>query len=208
MTDKQRLTLLRSARDSLERTEVGFVEFDETGRGSNWRTAMNRLHKLERDLLAATSPPSWADIGSFTKNGPSVLDMSPTHNTDGLPTFVGIDTAWGAGTSVYAPEPITIDTKDSSANPGEAFYATGKSRVRYWIAHLDRDHPLGKTFATGAFLGKTVPTTIGGGPHAHIGVNVEAFLGKGKILKYGRNGNGPDYTLGSPTVRAQLAGKR
>lgn len=196
MTDKQRLATLRRARAHLRQTKAGY-----NPTGGHWRDADELLDALESDLQAK---PPWASIGSVTKNGPSLLDMVPTHLTSGLPLFVGIDTAWGAGTSVYAPEAITIDTKDSSARPGEAFYATGESGMRYWIAHLDRDHSLGMRFVRGAFLGKTVPTTIGGGPHAHIGLNVEAFLGKGKILDYGRTGRGPDYTLGSPTVRAQL----
>jgi hypothetical protein len=35
-------------------------------------------------------------------------------------------------------------------------------------------------------------------------MNVEALLGKGKQLKYGKTGNGPDYSHGSPTVGVQL----
>lgn len=150
-------------------------------------------------------------LGPVTKGGRPLLEMSLTHKSSGLPTnakgvtlWPAVDTAWGAGVAMYAPENCVVDTKDSSARPGEALYMTGTSKLRYWFAHLDRDHPLGTRLKKGAFLGKTVPTTLGGGPHGHVAVNAEAYLGQGQQFKYGRTGTGPDYTLGAPTMRAQL----
>ena len=77
--------------------------------------------------------------------------------------------------------------------------------MRFWFGHLDRDHPVGKKFGKGALIAKTVNQPAGMTDHGHIGVNAEKFLGKGKQLKYGRTGNGPDYTTGSPRIRVQLS---
>ncbi len=208
MTNKQRLNAIRRARRNL-RLADGFDP-----EGGHYRAVLRALDALEKEVLEDAKPGRpWADIGPVTKGGESLLDMSLTHASHGLPKnaagttlWPAVDLAWGAGTSVYAPEDVVVDTKDSSASPGEALYLTGESGARHWVAHLDRDYPLGKRFKKGALIGKTIPTNIGGGPHAHWGFNVEAFLGKGRALKYGRNGDGPDYTLGAPTIREQLRG--
>lgn len=150
--------------------------------------------------------PRRSKLGPVVKGGASLLDHSLTHKTSSLPLFPAVDLAWGAGVSLYAPEDMVVDTKDTSARPGEALYATGKSKLRHWIAHIDRDYPLGTRFRKGQFIGKTVDTKLGGGPHGHWAVNAEALLGKGKQLLYGRDGTGPDYTLGAPTIREQLKG--
>lgn len=207
MTNKTRLNTLRRAITHLKNTRQGYDAFERSGGlGSEWNLAMDDLKALERDLVKSlvVPKPRWADIGPVTKGGASLLDMSLTHDTSGIALFPAVDLAWGAGVSMYAPEPVTVDTKDTSANPGEALYLTGRSGMRYWFAHIDRDYKLGTKFAAGAFLGKTVDTSKGGGPHGHVGVNGEAFLGKGKQFKYGRDGDGPDYTLGAPTIRNQL----
>jgi hypothetical protein len=161
--------------------------FDAYGR---WRY---RLYRPE---------PTWANIGPIVKGDRSLLDHSLTHNSDGIPLFPAVDLAWGVGIAMIAPEACVVDTKDTSANPGEALYLTGASRLRYWLAHLDRDHPLGARFAKGALLGRTINQA--GADHGHVGVNGEAYLGKGRQFLYGRNGNGPDYTVGAPTLRHQL----
>lgn len=199
MTDKQRLALLRKGVRELKLT-TGYDPL-----GGHWKKALADLRKLEDDLKPGPNPKRWQSIGGVTQGGRSLLDMSLTHQTHGLPLFPAIDLAWGAGVDMFAPEDCVVDTKDTSAHPGEALYLRGTSGARYWVGHIDRDYPLGRKFDKGDFIGQTVPTTIGGGPHGHWGVNAEAFLGKGKQLKYGRDGNGPDYTLGAPTVREQLA---
>ncbi len=152
----------------------------------------------------APEPAPLPDLGPVTQGGKSLIDMSLTHATHGLLLFPAVDLAWGAGVDMFAPEDVTVDTKDTSANPGEALYLRGVSGIRHWVAHIDRDYPLGTEFEKGDFLGQTVPTTVGGGPHGHWGINVEALLGKGEQLMYGRDGNGPDYTLGASTVGDQL----
>lgn len=196
MTNKQRVAALRRARRHLQESD-GYKP-----NGIHYREIDKILNALEVDFLR--KPPGWADIGPVTKGGASLLDMALTHDTSGIDLFPAVDTAWGAGVAMYAPEDVTVDTRDTSANPGEALYLTGRSGMRYWFAHIDRDYPLGTKFAKGTFLGRTVDTNKGGGPHGHVGVNGEVFLGKGKQFLYGRDGNGPDYTLGAPTIRNQL----
>lgn len=201
MTNKQRLALLRDAEKHFKLTKKGWLEAP-VGGGSEWKKAMEALKRVQRDLAAA---PPWADIGPITKPGASLLDMSLTHKTSGILLFPAVDLAWGAGVVMYAPEAVVVDTKDTSASPGEALYLQGISGMRYWLGHLDRDHPLGTRFRKGAVLGKTIDQAAPKIDHGHVGVNAEAFLGKGKQLKYGRTGNGPDYTTGSPRIRVQLA---
>jgi hypothetical protein len=199
VTEAQRLALVREAKRHLKLTRKGWLE-EPVGQGSEWKASMEALNALERDLR----PDPLPDISSVTKDGASLLDMSLTHKTSGIPLFPAIDVAWGAGVSMYAPENCVVDTKDTSANPGEALYLLGESKMRYWYGHLDRDFSLGKKFAAGAFIAKTVDQVSPLRDHGHVGVNGEAFLGKGKQFKYGRDGNGPDYTLGAPTIRVQL----
>lgn len=204
MTDKQRLALLRKAERHLKLTTKGWKE-KPVGEGSEWKAAMEALDRLEADLVRATALLGWQKIGPIQPGGISLLDMSLTHKTSGIPLFPAIDTAWGAmgGVTVIAPEICVVDTKDTSSSPGEAVYLTGASTLRHWVGHLNRDWPLGKRFKKGEIIGKTLPIP-GKSDHAHWGVNVEALLGKGKQLKYGRDGNGPDYSLGAPTIREQL----
>jgi len=195
MNDAQRLTVLKSARAELRLTKIGY-----NPSGGHWHEANELLDKLAADLAAK---PKWLSVGAVTKPGASLLDMRLTHNSDGIALYPAVDLAWGVGVSMYAPEACVVFLKDTSASPGEALYLKGVSGLQYWFAHLDRDYALGHSFAKGAFLAKTVYQAAGKG-HGHVGVNAEVFLGKGRQLKYGRSGTGPDYTTGSPTIRAQL----
>lgn len=199
MTDKQRDALLRSAMADLRKTTKGYTVAPN---GAHWRNAMGKLDRLHDDLARPVLP----NLGPIQPGGVSLLNISLTHKTSGIPLFPAFDSAWGGGggVQVIAPERCTVDTKDTSSSPGEAVYLTGASKLRHWVGHLDRDWPLGKVFKKGELIGKTLPIP-GSSDHAHWGVNAEAFLGKGKQLKYGRNGNGPDYTYGSPTIGKQLA---
>ena len=143
-------------------------------------------------------------IGPIVLGDQSVLEYDPTHKTTGIPLFIAFDADF-LDKPLICPEDMKVDTKDSGAHPGEAFYATGiKSRIRWWIGHLDRDHEVGTVLRQGQLLGTPIDTSIGGGTHVHVALNCEAQLGKGKQLKYGKTGNGPDYTHGSPTIREQL----
>lgn len=198
MTDADRLALLKSAMDELKLTTDGYDEF-----GGHWEDAWPKLQKLAVDLKPKPKA-GWENIGPITKPGASLLDMSLTHKTDGIPLFPAVDLAWGAGVPMYAPEGMVVDTRDTSASPGEAFFATGVSGLRYWFGHLDLSvpHPIGKKFTKGALIARTINQA--GTDHGHVGVNAEKYLGKGRQLKYGRTGTGPDYTTGSPRIRTQL----
>lgn len=161
--------------------------------------------KLLEDYARENPAKKVPTLGPVQPGGQSLLSQRLTHQTDGIPLFPAFDTAWGGGggVTVIAPESTLVDTKDTSSSPGEAVYLTGASLIRYWVGHLDRDWPLGHRFKKGDVIGTTLPIP-GKSDHAHWGVNVEALLGKGKQLLYGETGHGPDYTLGSPSVGAQL----
>jgi hypothetical protein len=205
VTTKQRINLIRRARRSLHAASGYKPE------GGHYKAVDAALDALELDLkkeMAPAKPKPWANVGPIQPGGISLLDMSLTHKTSGIPLFPAVDTAWGAmgGVTIIAPEGCVVDTKDTGASPGEAVYLTLDCGLRLWIGHLNRDWPLGKRFKKGDVIGATIPIA-GTSDHAHVGVNGEAFLGKGKQFKYGATGNGPDYTLGAPTIRQQLEGR-
>ena len=160
---------------------------------------------LQKEKAGEPEPPDKVpELGPMWKGGLSVLDQDLTHATSGILLYPAFDDAFIAGREIIAPENITVSKKDTSASPGEAIYALGDSEIDWWIAHLDRDHPLGTKLKKGQLVGKVLATSIGGGPHCHAAMNVENLIGKGEQLLYGRDGNGPNYTHGSPTVGTQL----
>lgn len=199
MTDRQRLALLRSAVADLKRTGQGYIQWSAGGKtGGYWKSAVAKLGTLEDDL----EPPKVPQLGPLWRGGRAVLNQAPTHNTDGIPLYPAIDDGWVAGREILAVEDMTVIAPYTSANPGAAFYAKGKSLIRYWYGHLDRSHAVGKRFVKGQVVGRVA---YGSSPHAHLGINIELLVGAGRQLKYGANGNGPDYTYGSPTIGTQLA---
>lgn len=195
MTDKEQLRLLRSAIADLKRTTRGYVQFAEEG-GTWWPSALGKLARLEKDLVPVAVPP----LGPVWAGGRSVLQQSLTHATAGIPLYPAFDDAYVQGRLIIAPEPLTIIAPYTSSRPGMAFYARGKSKLRYWFGHLDRHHPIGTTFVKGQTVGRVAPNTVGGGPHVHVGLNVELLLGAGVQLEHHTN-----YTTGAPTVGVQLA---
>jgi hypothetical protein len=94
-------------------------------------------------------------IGPVYLGGISLLDYDLTHATSGIPLFPAFDTAFSSGVSIIAPEDVVVDTRHTSSNPGHAVYLTGKSGLRYWVGHLDRDWPLGTIRRRGELLGST-----------------------------------------------------
>lgn len=152
--------------------------------------------RLLADYAKAHRMPA---LGPVFAGGRSVLDHDLTHATSGIPLFPAFDDAFREGTEIIAPEPLTVSLRMTSSNPGRAFFADGASGLRYWFGHLDRDHPLGRRFAKGDLVGRVAPNSIGGGPHVHVGINVERLLGRGRQLQHRT-----DYRHGSPTVGAQL----
>lgn len=188
MTNKQRLNALRRAKTALKQTTRGY-----TPNGLYWRRAMKHI-----DAVMASLEPPPLDIGPVWKGGKSLLDQDLTHPTSGIPLYPAFDDAFVEGREIIAPERLVV-TRDSSSRPGDAFYADGESGLRYWFGHLAVAPGVGKRFAKGEVMGKVGANNIGGGPHVHVGVNAEKFLGKGKELQHHTN-----YTHGAPTIREQL----
>lgn len=200
MTDKQRLELLRAANKELKLTTQGYVQWVDDGKqGGHWAKAMLALNKLEDDL----SPPLLPLLGPIRRGGKSMLEYQLTHNTDGIPLYPAFDDNWGVGTIAIAPEPLTVITPYTSSNPGAAFYARGESKLKYWIGHITRSPSIGTKFVKGQEIGRSVAQS--GAEHTHWGINAETLIGAGKQLRYGRDGDGPDYTYGSPKIGVQLA---
>jgi len=201
VTDKQRLAKLRRAEAALKKTTQGY-----TPTGPNWRLAMKLINEVEADLATPPIP----QLGPLVENGLSTMLHSPTHVTSGVTwpdgkPYMAFDAAFGAGgRKVLAVEALKV-TRGSSAQGGDAFYATGRSGIRYWYGHLDVAPAVGKTFRKGQVVGRVKfgPGEPPGGPHAHLGLDVTS-LGLPSLL-YGKTGHGPDYTFGSPTIGAQLA---
>jgi len=151
----------------------------------------------------APPAPTLPSLGPMFAGGQPLLQHDCTHATSGIPLYPAFDDAFGAGVAILAPEALVI-TRDSSSNPGDACYADGDSGLRYWFGHLVSAPAAGRSFAKGAKLGVTVATSQGGGPHVHVGVNVERYPGwkAGEQLKHHTN-----YTHGAPTIGDQLAAR-
>lgn len=196
MTDKQRLALLREAVDYLEKTKQGYVQWVADGKpATHWKDAVADLRRLERDLTPVPIP----QLGPVWLGGISVLRHDLTHLTAGIQLYPAFDDAYVQGRVIVAPENIEVIAPLTSANPGEAFYAKGRSKIRYWFGHLDRSHGIGATFRKGDAIGKVAANLIGGGPHVHVGVNIELLVGAGKQLAHNTN-----YTHGAPSIGTQL----
>lgn len=193
MTDKQRDALLRSAMADLRKTEEGYKD---NPNGPNWQNAFRKLEQLQQDL---GKPPVPA-LGPVLEGAQSMLAYSPTHNTDGVPFYPAFDTGFGqAGRWVIAPELMTVQ-KQSGAIGGDAFYATGKSGIDYWVGHIGVAPPTGTTFRKGERIARIADQS--GTDHVHWGLDTRPLTGK--TLKWGRDGNGPDYTYGSDPIGVQL----
>jgi len=192
MTDAKRQALLKAALDELRLTRDGFDTF-----GGHWKRAWPKLEQLYEDL----EPNPLPMLGPVVRGGKSLLNVSLTHNTDGIAHYPAFDDGWVVGREVIAPEDLTVIAPYTSSNPGAAFYALGKSRLRYWFGHLTSSPRIGTRFARGNRIGVIAAQQT---PHVHTGVNVELLWGDGQQLKYGRTGRGPDYTNGAPTIGVQL----
>ena len=164
---------------------------------NTWKALAPFLTPAAKKLLP--QKPNLPNLGPVFKGGKSVLDHDLTHATGGIPLYPAFDDAFSRGITIIAPEPLVV-TRASSSRPGCAFYCQGQSGLRYWFGHLAADQPVGKEFAKGAAIGRVGANSLGGGPHVHVGVNVERLWGKGKQLAHHTN-----YTHGAPTVGAQLA---
>jgi hypothetical protein len=151
------------------------------------------------NLYKSYKPPKTVpDLGPIVKGGKSVLKQDLTHPTSGILLYPAFDDAFSQGVTIIAPEDIEI-TKASSSNPGKACYAKGKSGLQYWFGHLTASPTVGKKIPKGGKVGVTCENNIGGGPHVHLGVNVEKLWGSGKQMTHNTN-----YTHGAPLIGEQL----
>jgi len=150
---------------------------------------------------AKSSPAALPELGPMVKGGKLVLAHDLTHATSGIPLYPAFDDVFYQGASIIAPEKLTV-TRQSSSNPGQAFYADGASKLRWWFGHRDRTPNVGRVFSKSELIGLTCPVSTGGGPHVHVAVNVEKYpgFGAGKQLKHHTN-----YTHGAPPIGDQLA---
>lgn len=145
------------------------------------------------------SPDKVPDLGPVFSGGKPVLKHDLTHATSGIPLYPAFDDAFAQGKQIIAPEDIEI-TKASSSSPGDACYAKGKSKLKWWFGHLTSAPAVGTKIAKGKPIGKVCANSYGGGPHVHVAVNVEGLWGSGKQLKHHTN-----YTHGAPLIGEQLA---
>jgi hypothetical protein len=150
----------------------------------------------------AKAGPGVPDLGPMFKGGKSVLAHDLTHATSGIPLYPAFDDAFSQGTTIIAPEKLTV-TRASSSNPGDAAYFDGASGLRYWVGHLTvAPSNVGAIIGKGSSLGQVCVNNQGGGPHVHVAINVEKYpgFGAGDQLKHHTN-----YTHGAPTIGDQLA---
>jgi hypothetical protein len=160
-----------------------------------------KAQELLQDEKAGQEPPPdpVPDLGSVWNGGLTVLQQDLTHPTEGIPLYPAYDDAFQEGREIIAPDVCEVWKKDTSASPGEAVYLKGLQKVDFWLGHIDRDYNLGVQFKKGQFIARVAPQHTGGGPHCHVGVNVERLIGAGKQLVGHTN-----YTHGAPLVGVQL----
>ena len=166
-----------------------------------------RLLKEEKNKQAPP-PDNVPDLGPLWQGGLSILDQDLTHPTGGIALYPAHDDAFEPGRTIIAPENLTIGwkrengvwvKKSSSSNPGAACYARGESNIGWWLGHLVSVPAIGKELSKGAKIGVVLDHDVGGGPHVHDGINIEAIAGNGKQLEHHTN-----YTHGAPLVGTQL----
>jgi hypothetical protein len=175
-----------------------------------WKYAMKIIDRIEAKLHPVPG------FGPVIKGEKPMGLWAPTHNTDGLhgnpkhgchdgkSWYPAFDSAFGrAGAVILAPERLIVKCQSSAAG-ADAFYADGASGLEYWFGHLVSAPATGRTLERGEQISRVARISArDGGPHLHVGIDARRLLGRD--LLWGRNGRGPDYTFGSPTIGQQLA---
>jgi hypothetical protein len=148
----------------------------------------------------APPPTPIPQLGPLYVGGASALANDLTHRTDGLEGVEGsvwpaYDDGWIIGRTILAVENIEVYEQSSSLG-GDAFFAKGESKLRYWHGHLASPVPwTGKTFRRGEPVGRIASMARA---HTHLGINAVPLIGHDLA-------HHTDYTHGAPTVGAQLA---
>jgi hypothetical protein len=155
--------------------------------------------RLMEQAAAGPPAPELPALGAVCVGGVPILNQDLTHETSGLPLYPALDDAFGAGRTVIAPEPLVV-TRTGSSRPGSSFFADGASGLRFWFGHLVTSPEVGRRFAKGDRVGTTCVNTIGGGPHVHLGIEIQRLWGAGRQLLHHDN-----YTHGSVKIGVQLA---
>jgi len=176
----------------LLRTVLIPAELPNGGQPAFDQTALN--------LLKEYAPPSAGgkvpDLGPMYQGGKAMLKQDCTHITGGLPDYPAYDDCFIAGQAIIAPEGLVV-TRQSSASPGDAFYADGDSGLHYWFGHLTSSPPNGKRFSKGQTMSYVLQQNQGGGSHVHVGIDARDLIGK--PLESHTN-----YTHGAPLIGDQL----
>lgn len=189
---------LAKAHGVLKDTEHGY---QQAPNGPRWREATRLIDQVQESLRVPPVPA----LGPALSNHKSVLLYAPTHDTDGFdgvwPAFD--DTNVRVGSAVLAVERCKVVDHTGSAG-GVGFKVLGESGIVWLYLHCDTRPRMGATFDRGekvSAIARIRPDQ--GGPHLHLACDTRPLIGR--WLKYGRDGNGPDYTYGSPTIGQQLA---
>lgn len=196
---------LRDALKTVIQPREGIPATGNIGKAT-WDVLWDYLDKYRKAKYLAWTPPvipkpvPVPDLGPLYRDGASVLNHSLTHNTDGIPGYPAYDDGWIAGRTILAVEDFVI-SRSSSATPGDAFYAVGKSKLQYWYGHLVSAPSVGREFKKGDMVGN-IMYQANDKSHIHLGIDARPLIGHS--LLYGATGHGPDYTYGSPTVGTQL----
>ena len=169
-----------------------------------WQYADPYSKWVYRIYVPPKPKPLVPDLGPVWNGGASVLFHSLTHETEGFPnpqhpesTYPAFDDGWVAGRAVLAPEDLIV-TDQSSSLGGDAFYATGVSKLKWWFGHLAWAPPTGRSFKKGDTMGVIAHlTSAQGSPHVHTGINAVPLIGHDFEHK-------TNYQTGAPSVGEQL----
>ena len=198
-------TALRDALKTVIQPSEGIPASGNIGQAT-WDVLWPLLDPYRKSLYLAWKVPTIPkpnpvpDLGPLYIGGASALNHQLTHNTDGIPDYPAYDDGWVAGRSILAVEDMIV-TRSSSSMPGDAFFATGSSKLEYWYGHLTYAPAVGSKFRQGAVVGR-IYNQGSEKSHVHLGIDARPLVGH--TLLYGANGHGPDYTYGSPPVGVQL----
>ncbi len=192
----ERGTDLAAAHGLLKETVKGYDP-----QAPRWKRAMGIIDNVEASL----DKPPIPRLGPLKPGGKAVLLHQLTHDTDGFdgvwPAFD--DTVVRVGTSVLAPEACRV-VDHTGSDGGVGFKVKGSSGIIHLFLHQASRPPVGATFMRGEKLSSVAKIRADqGGPHIHYALDTRPVTGE--WLLYGRNGHGPDYTYGSPTIGVQLA---